>query len=152
MKLITIFAIAIVMLSILGCKSTKQTSEEPSVQALPKAVIYKTNGNYNNNVTVTLSADGKSLVSYPASSDVSDASAALPLGNGWLFDRRGGIGKSTAFLKYTYAEYSKMKRTPSQQQILAAVIPGAKVTEVKELPILQSQAMKDHNLLMQYTN
>ena len=37
----------------------------------PKAVIYKTNGDYNDNVPVNLNADRTSFVSYPDPSDVS---------------------------------------------------------------------------------
>ena len=42
---------------------------------MPKAHIYKTNGNYNDNVPVTMNADGSQLISYPAPSDISSASA-----------------------------------------------------------------------------
>ena len=110
---------------------------------MPRAVVYKTNGDYNDHVAVNLDADGKTLVSYPAVSDVSASSSALPVARGWLLDRRGGTGLNTAFLTWTYAEYAAMKSTPSQAEIMAHSIPGAEVTEVRRLSMSASQARQD---------
>ena len=36
-----------------------------------------------------------------------------------------------------------MKEVPSQQELLASVIPGAKVTAVAPLPMMQQEALAD---------
>lgn len=119
-------------------------------QFMPKALVYRTNGNYDDKVPVSLSADGKSLISYPAPSDVSEVlSTPVSLQDGWLLDRRG-IGPNTAFLKYTYKEYSEQKETPSQAQLLENIIPGARVTEAYQLPVNASEAIANPSVCRQY--
>ncbi|MCC8112593.1 MAG: hypothetical protein LIP03_01115 [Bacteroidales bacterium] len=127
-----------------------QTLQRQSASYIPKAVIYKTNGDYNDNVPITLSADGKSVVSFPAPTDLRENSTPLPVGNGWLLDRRGGIGINTAFLTYTYSQYRDLAQAPSVTQLLDSVIPGARVVETKTLPITYSQAISDPSLVEQY--
>jgi len=112
-----------------------------AVRVMPKAVAYRMSGDYAANVPVNLGADG-SLVSYPAPSDVSEASMPLPLADGWWLDRRG-VGRNSVFTRYTYAEYSALKTVPSPAQLLASVIPGAAVTEVLSLPMTPGEAAAD---------
>lgn len=97
-----------------------------------KTRIYKTNGDYNDNVPVTLNADGTAVVSYPAPSDLAGASP-VSIRDGYLLDRRG-VGKNTAFTRYTYTEYSRFSQPPAPEELLKAVIPGAKVIEIIEMP------------------
>lgn len=118
--------------------------------ALPKAVIYKTSGDFNDNVAVTLDASGKALVSYPAPSDVSASSCPVPLRNGWLLDRRGAIGAHTAFLDCTYARYAAMPSAPSQSEIMNCIIPGAMVTRYIVLPVSANAALADPGLCDMY--
>lgn len=113
---------------------------------VPKAVVYKTNGEYSDHVFVNLAPDG-TLLSYPAPSDVTAASSALPVGSGWLLDRRGGIGENSRFLKWTYAQYASLPTVPSHAELLAAIIPDARVTTVRVLPIPASEAISDPALV-----
>lgn len=106
----------------------------------PSAVIYRTNGNYDDNVPVNVSAAGL-LLSYPAPTDLRDASP-LPLAAGFLLDRRG-IGPNTAFTRYTYATYSALPAPPAPDSIMAAIIPGACVTESLTLPMTLTEALAD---------
>lgn len=55
---------------------------EDTANMLPCAVIYRTNGNYNNHVTVTLDATHTSFVSHPAPADVSSSSSPLVMADG----------------------------------------------------------------------
>ncbi|WP_289858585.1 hypothetical protein [uncultured Muribaculum sp.] len=98
--------------------------------AYPKAVIYKTNGNFSNNVPITLSADSKKLISFPAPSDITEQTAPIKLSQGYWLDRRG-ISPNTAFTKFTYRQ---LKSTPSANELKKAIIPGAIVTEIVQLP------------------
>lgn len=122
----------------------------PNTQALPKAVIYRTNGDYNDNVPVNINRQHTALISYPACSDITSHSTPVEIGDGWLFDRRGGVGANTVFLTYTYAQYSALKATPSAAQLLDSVIPGSAVTRCILTPVLFSEALSDPDILKQY--
>lgn len=153
-----------VLASILSCSSGKEASasapqlvanavqplSSKPLNTLPKAVIYKMNGDYSQLVPVNLDASGKQLLSYPAPTDLTESSTPISIGNGWYLDRRGGVGKNTAFLKYTYAQYMALPAPPSQAELLSAIDPKATVTEVKVLPITLSQALSDTAVLKQY--
>lgn len=104
------------------------------VHALPSAVVYRTNGDYNDHVAVNIDRSTGRLMSYPAVTDVTAASSPVPLADGWLLDRRGGINtQTTAFLKYTYSQYAALQATPSPTQIVAAILPDARVTVAEKL-------------------
>lgn len=146
-----------------GCKST-QGSEEPQQGVvigtpkskpsayIPKAVIYRTNGDYAQQVPIALNAQRTAVVSYPGPGDVSEASSPVALGDGWLLDRRGGVGLNSAFLRYTYAEYARLQQAPSAAELMSAIIPEARVTEVKTLPITLSEALADPAALKEAVN
>lgn len=106
--------------------------KRPAQAVVAKTRIYKTNGDYTNLVPVTLNAARTAVVSFPAPTDLVNA-APISLSDGFLLDRRG-VGVNTAFTSYTYSDYSQMKNPPSPAELLAAVIPGAKVTEIIEMP------------------
>ncbi len=167
MKALIEISIFIISLWMIGCASGKSglqpavgsQQSEPVVsanhgaipaRALPKAVIYRTNGDYNNNVPVNLNDLRTALVSYPAPTDISSHSAPVGIGEGWLFDRRGGVGVNTAFLSYTYAEYSALKSVPSQAELLKAVIPGSGVTQCILTPVPLAEAMANPDVLKKY--
>jgi len=90
-------------------------------QALPPIVVYKMTKDYSKNVAVTLSADKKTIVSYPARTDVSERSYPTPLNKGYWLDNRG-ISPNTAFLSITYEEYAKLKKTPSLEELYNLII------------------------------
>lgn len=110
---------------------------------LPRAVVYRTNGYYNDNVSVTLDASRTALVSYPDPADVTSASSPVVVADGWLLDRRGGIGSDSAFLDWTYSEYSNLPSAPSPSEILAHIIPDARVIAVEALSIPAVEAIAD---------
>ncbi len=110
--------------------------------AMPKAVIYRTNGDYRLNVPITLDASRSSVVSYPAPTDISPDMEPLCLADGWLLDRRG-VSENTAFTTYTYSSYMTLPSAPSPQQLLESVIPSARVVSLKVLPITLSEAVAD---------
>lgn len=91
-------------------------------------VVYKTNGNWNEYVPVTLNPERTAVVSYPAPSDLVGATP-VKLRDGFLLDRRG-ISTNTAFTRWTYAEYAALPEPPSTKEILANIIPEAKVTAI----------------------
>lgn len=106
----------------------------------PRAVAYRTDGNFADNVPVQVSPEGV-LLSYPAPSDVRGA-APLPLADGYLLDRRG-VGPNTVFTRYTYAAYGALPEAPQPEEILSSVIPGSRVTSAVELPMTMEEAVAD---------
>ncbi len=151
--------------SLTGCGSARATAEAPTDQpepvtatlqaparpilggrpiaAKPFAVIYKTNRDLDNHVTIGYDRATRTIISYPAPTDVDTLSAPMHLIDGWLLDRRGGIGDNTAFLRWTYGEYCAMKTVPTLSEIRAAIMPDARVTEVKRLDITTFEAQQD---------
>lgn len=125
-----------------SAESTGGSTDAPTHRALPRAVIYKTDGDYRDNVPVTLNAAGTALVSYPAPSDLTERSAPLQLADGYLLDRRG-VSMNTRFTRYTYARYRKLDAAPSPATLIDSIIPGARVTELHRLNITPQQALSD---------
>lgn len=113
----------------------------PPVQAMPQATVFRMSGDYADNVPVDIYPQGR-LFSYPAPADVTPASAPVPLAGGWWLDRRG-VGEHTVFTRWTYEEYHALKEVPAPREISAAVIPGAKVTEVMHLDMTPAEALAD---------
>lgn len=111
---------------------------QPAKSSMPKATAFKMSGDYAQNVAITLGADGK-IIYYPAPSDISERTAPLQLEGGWWLNRQG-IGSSSVFTTYTFSDYAKLGTVPTQQQLLDAVIPGAKVTQIVELPYTINEA------------
>ncbi len=115
-------------------------SKKQPVAPRPKARIYKTTGDYRNNVPVTV-VDGK-VVSFPAVSDINPAMLPIVLADNYLLDRRG-ISVNTVFTSFTYEAYSSLPATPSVNELKAAIITGAVVTEIIELPFDTPTAVGD---------
>lgn len=108
--------------------------------AIPRARVYRMNGDYADNVPV--GTDNGRIISYPAPTDLSAASKPIQLAGGWWLDRRG-VGRHTVFTRFTYEEYAAMQQAPSVAQLKEAVIPGARVTVVAELPWTLQDAVAD---------
>ena len=111
----------------------------PGPQAMPYAQIYRTSGDFDSYVPVTVNpVDGK-LVSYPAPGDITGASMPVVLRDGWLLDRRG-ISPDTRFVRYTYSEYHDLSQAPSPEELVGSIIPDAVVTEIVSLPYKVGEA------------
>lgn len=136
-----------------ACSSPKKTAVEPAaaipatamstpVKALPQAVVYKMSGNASAlNVPVTVSPSTGEIVNFPGPGDIKDQEP-LNLGNGWLLDRRG-ISENSRFTRWTYAQYQALKQPPTLSEIKAAIIPDAKVTDLRRLPMTPWEAAAD---------
>lgn len=155
MKRILPIALAAAVLATAAACGSKKTTVEPSSEEasvviavsprggtsgqnayVPKARIYKTNGNYSENVPVTCDPSTGAIVSYPAPGDLA-GQAPVALDGGWLLDRRG-VGPDSRFTTYTYSEYASLKSVPSLEQLQKAIIPDARVTELVEMPFAYS--------------
>ncbi len=103
-----------------------------------KASAFRMTGDYSDNVAITIDGQGN-ITYYPAPTDITDNSRPLDLGGGWWLNRQG-ISANSVFTRYTFDEYRKLQNTPSPQELKAAVIPGARVSEMVKLPVPASQA------------
>lgn len=103
--------------------------------ALPVVCIYKTKKDYSNLVPVIMDNNKERIVSYPHPNDLKYGNSLrlpVPLKQGYWLDNKG-INKNVAFLKYTYEEYSKMKRAPSIEELNEAIIDKNPLTDFQTL-------------------
>lgn len=112
----------------------------PAIPA-PKATLYKTAGDYLDNVPVQLAADGQ-LMSFPAPTDIPANPVPVRLDGGWLLSPMG-VNDNTVFTTYTYAEYRALAAPPSPEALLKAVIPGSRVTITTRIPMTTAEALAD---------
>lgn len=143
-----------------GCKSREPEPGVGKVQlpvigsevrAMPHAIVYKVSGdNCMDLVPVTLTADGKGLLSYPAPTDLNESQTPIDLGDGWWLDRRG-IGPTSVFTTYTYGQYAAMKNVPSEREIMDHIDRHARITRMVSLPITAAEAASDPAVARAYT-
>ncbi|MDB5049450.1 MAG: hypothetical protein JWO30_2521 [Fibrobacteres bacterium] len=98
----------------------------------PKALVYKTAGDYDRLVPVGLSDDKSGIVSYPHPTDVrigDQYPTPTKLAEGYLLDNRG-IGKNVAFLKLAYEDYGKLESTPSLKELYGLIIDKSPLVEL----------------------
>lgn len=114
-------------------------SSAPSM--LPKAILYKTSGDYLNNVPVQIAADG-SLIGFPAPTDIPADARPVVLAKGWILSPIG-VSTNSVFTKWTLDEYRALKECPTPAEILKAIIPGAKVTITIQAPMTLPEALAD---------
>ena len=107
-------------------------SGSPAAVASPKVFIYKMKKDYSQNVPVLLSADKKTIVSYPHPRDLyTNGKLAVPtqLKDGYWLDNRG-INENVAFLSYTYEEYAALSEAPSVSELYKKIIDKTPITEM----------------------
>ena len=107
------------------------------MNTIPKASAFRMSGDYADNVAITIR--NGSLSYFPDPSDISDNSRPIDLGNGWWLNRQG-ISANSVFTKYTFDEYAALKKVPSVKERKPSIIPGARVTEMRELPFTINEA------------
>lgn len=108
---------------------------------MPKALLYKTNGDYLDNLPVQLNPDG-SLLSYPSPADIPAGVHPIMLADGWILNPIG-VSQRTVFTRYRLEEYRALEKAPTPGEILKAVIPGAKVEITLQAPMTLQEAMAD---------
>lgn len=108
---------------------------------LPNATAFRMNGNYSNNVAITVSPSGE-LLYFPAPTDITADSEPIELGDGWWLNNQG-LGPNSVFTKYTFAEYAALPEVPSVEQLKLSIIPNSKVTGFMELPMKIGEANSD---------
>jgi hypothetical protein len=149
----------VLLLSLLTCCKAKKTAQTTTSTAIPEdtttavtlppkgnfpmrsgnmaalapAIIYKTQKDYSHYVPVQLSEDKKSIVSYPAPSDLMiDGKIKYPvqLQDGYWLDERG-ITPATAYLSITCEEYSQRgTMPPSETEMMKKILDTNPIVEM----------------------
>lgn len=116
-----------------GCcheKKSQQMAGNTQKVIGPHIIIYKTKADYFNNVPIGLSSDKKTIISYPAVTDIyTHGKLAVPtsLDNGFLLDNRG-IAPDVAFINLTYDQYAALPATPSSDQLKDMILDSDPIT------------------------
>jgi uncharacterized lipoprotein YajG len=133
-KLIVLCALASILF-LVGCNCTKQTTttfQPISINNSAPLIIYKADKKFANYIPVLLNDEGTKIVSYPAPSDIFiDGKLAKPtaLKNNYWIDNRG-ISAHSAFINYTYEEYSKLADAPTLEIMYSKIIAKNAITQV----------------------
>lgn len=129
----TLIILGLFSVSMFSCshsvdKETQKTKEDTEMNtkttAGPPVFIYKTKKDYYQHVPIVLSEDKTRVVSFPGIKDVvknNIPTYPTRLENGYLLDNRG-ISKNAVFLSLTYEEYSKLRKTPSAEDLLEMIL------------------------------
>ncbi|HRZ42579.1 MAG TPA: hypothetical protein P5228_07745 [Bacteroidales bacterium] len=105
---------------------------EKMVGALPPMIIYKTRGDYQFLVPVTLNPEKTAVIMFPAPTDLQyEGRLAIPenLDQGYLLDLRG-INQHTAFLHITYEKYSQLENTPDPAELFSMILDKDPFVEI----------------------
>lgn len=113
-----------------------------------KATAFRMNGDYSNNVAITLN-DAGNVTYFPAPTDITENSRPESLGDGWWLNRQG-ISENSVFTRYTFEEYASLPKVPSVEELKASIIPGSRVTEIVRLPYDASEAQEKLPEIKQY--
>lgn len=135
-RFLTLSTVLLFSAVIISCGITKKAenmnSDQKAFLSGPKAIIYQTKMDYSKLVPVILSDDKKSIESYPDIKDIYfNENLAYPtqLHKGFLLDNRG-INANVAFIKLTYEEYSKLSKTPSQEELMKMIIDAQPIVSM----------------------
>lgn len=143
--------IAMAVLLSAGCHEKKEVAQTTATTTTPTAgavqlsqatatgvaatahvLVYRTRTDHHDKVPIMLSADRKTILSYPHPKDLragDGLSLPVELEDGWLLDRRG-IGMNVAFLGTTYTEYAALENAPSLAELEASITDREPLTDL----------------------
>lgn len=132
MRKIVIVISLVLFYSSCTCMKNKKNDNPSSSYANQQTIVYKTIGDFNNLVPITMNENRTEIVSYPAPTDlVMNGKVTVPtkLKNGYLLDNRG-INTNTVFLKYTYDYYSKLENAPNSEEMMKSIAEKYPLSEL----------------------
>lgn len=126
-------AISIIFLSSsCNCMKNQKGNKSSQSSAVQQTIVYKTIGDFNNLVPITMNENRTEILSYPAPTDlVVNGKVTIPtqLKNGYLLDNRG-VNINTVFLKYTYEKYSKLENAPNLEEMMQNIAEKYPLSEL----------------------
>jgi len=134
-SLLQFLSIVLIPVLLVSCSNSSKVNHSKKAEAEnemtgknemagPPTIVYQTKADYYDKVPVTLSEDKSEVISYPGVKDVFyNGALAYPtkLSDGYLLDNRG-INPSSGFLKLTYEDYSKLKATPTKEELFGLIL------------------------------
>jgi len=132
MKNLRVLSVSVLLICIAPCVYAQRLAG-----VRPHVLIYKTRKDYKRYVPVQLSADKKSIVSYPDPADITDAGRPVQLHRGYVLDKRG-VGLNTAFLKLRYEEYAGLRFAPSTDDLYNLILDKDPITELCDCGVADS--------------
>jgi hypothetical protein len=136
------------MIAFCGCHQEKESQQMAlNTQKVtgPHIIIYKTKSDYFDKIPIGMSANKKTIISYPAKTDIyTNGLLALPtkLEGGYLLDNRG-ISADAAFIKLSYEEYAGLSSTPTMEELKEMIIDLDPVSTMYDCGVKS----KYHNLI-----
>lgn len=111
-----------------SCSDDDAVEDDFIGNTLPPVYIYKTNGNFYNNVPVVVAGD---TICFPVS-DSAVFNPPVSLCDGYFIEGLVAVTgfERFTFTKWTYEDLEGFDTVPDREKILANVIPGSKITEV----------------------
>jgi len=112
----------LIFLIIAGCKPVEISTG--MIQETAPLIVYKTTGDFYNNVPISMNGAKDRIMSFPAPSDLryeGELSYPVRLRGYYLLDRTG-IGPNTVFTSYTYEEYSSFQSPPTMEELMDHII------------------------------
>jgi hypothetical protein len=97
-----------------------------------KAIIYKTKGDFSNNIPVIMNSERTRIVWYPTKEDLKyDGKITRPvvLKKGYLLDNNR-INENVAYLSFTYEQYFNFKQMPSDSLMMKYLLEKYPLTEM----------------------
>lgn len=109
--------------------------------AHPHVIVYRTVANFDTLVPVTMNISKTLIKSYPAPSDLNSMQMPVPVGNGFLLDRRG-ISINSAFLNIGYRQYMELKEL-SATKLMQYVTYKKPFVEIWDCGAISSRSLPD---------
>ncbi|MDR0832884.1 MAG: hypothetical protein LBN93_01645 [Candidatus Symbiothrix sp.] len=126
---VSLVLLTVFLLSCLGSKQTVEKPITPMMNAGRPTIVYKTTGDFYDQVPVTMNAEKTQIVSYPAPTDIHADAKPTRLKNGYLLDNRG-IGVNSVFLDYTCEAYSQLPHPPTLSEMQSHILEKNPLTEL----------------------
>ncbi len=135
MKKILIYSL--IAVTFIACSTTKKRPK--LVGIIRPQIIYKTTQDFSKNVPIQMNNEKTKITGFPAPSDLKingELQTPIKLEYGFFYDRRG-ISINTVFLKITYEEYSKLKKSLSVKELEQLIIDKNPFSELYYCPNLK---------------
>lgn len=132
MRNITIAISILFLTSSCNCMKNQKSSESSQSYAVQQTIVYKTIGDFDNLVPITMNESRTQITSYPAPTDLTingNLTTPTRLKKGYLLDNRG-INTNTVFLKYSYQEYSKLGEAPEIKEMMQNIAEKYPLSEL----------------------
>ena len=122
---LTLFCVFLLISPSCGVQAPGSGPSTGSSHATGPVVVYKTELDYRDHVSVQLSEDGRSVIAYPGPGDVT-VQRPVELANGYLLKRMVG----NAYLSLSIEEYASTAHTYTAEELFDLVIDKKPFLEI----------------------